>query len=129
PKRVDSMPCASSETDRIIKAFGGDIDAVVVCRKAQIDERMPSLEVRQPRQEPADSKCAHGPYPENLAIVAPFEIFQRSRDTIEGIAQRRQQRLAFPRQHQSTRKPVEQRDIQTAFEALYLMAHCGLGHA
>lgn len=37
------MPGPGAETYRVVQAFGGDIDAVVVGRQAQIDKRVAAL--------------------------------------------------------------------------------------
>ena len=90
---------------------------------------MPRLEIGEARQQPADRQRRHRTDAQHLAIVATLETFQRSGDAVERLAQRRQQRFAFRRQHQAARQPVEQDDVQLAFEALYVMADGGLRHA
>ncbi|MNG02117.1 hypothetical protein D3C84_851250 [compost metagenome] len=58
-----------------------------------------------------------------------LETLQGFGDSIEGLAQHRQQGLPFTGQHQPARQAFEQGDVELGFQAFDLMAHRGLRDA
>ncbi len=126
---LDAMPSPGTETNRVIQAFGGDIDPVVVSRQSQIYERMFRLEVCQPWQQPTDRKGSHGTHGQHFPILTARQPLEHLRDVIERRGQNGQQGLAFTGQHQPTGQAFEQGDAELRFEAFDLMAHRRLGHA
>ncbi len=126
---VRAVPGAGTEANRVIQAFGGNIDAVVMGGQAQVNKRVACVKVRQTRQQPSHGKGTDRADRKHLTVVAAFELAQGGGDAVEGFAQHRQQRFAFAGEHEPPRQPLEQGDIQLRFQAFDLMADGRLGHA
>lgn len=58
-----------------------------------------------------------------------LELAEGLGDTVKGLAQHRQQRLALAGEHQATGQALEQDDVELYLQALDLMADRRLGHA
>src|SRR5690606_9385511 len=109
--------------------FGGDVDAVVVGRQAQVDEGMAGAEGGKARQQPADREGPHRADGQHLPTAAALEAFERIGDPVKRALQHRQERFAFARQHQPARQPREERYVELGLKALDLMADGRLGDA
>ncbi len=70
------MPGAVAEANRVVEAFAGDIDAVIVGEQAEVDEWIGLLEIAQARDQPADGKRADSAYGQHFARAAIAELFQ-----------------------------------------------------
>ncbi|MNL35276.1 hypothetical protein D3C87_1572970 [compost metagenome] len=123
------MPRTAAEANGVVEPLGRHVDAIVVRRQPDIDERIFFLKIRKPGQQPANGEGADGADHQDLAKMTALEAFQHIGHAIEGILKHRQQRLALGGDHQAARQALEQRHIEPALQQLDLVADGGLRHA
>jgi hypothetical protein len=123
------MPRAVAEANGEVEAFAGDVDAVVVGEKAQIDPGMGVGEGRQPRQQPSGRERADRADGDHLAKLPVLELVEGGADAAEGFGQHRHQSKPLVGEREPARQPAEELHTQNFLKAFDLMADRSLGHA
>ncbi len=90
---------------------------------------MRSLEIAQPRQQPAGGEGPDHAHRQHLAEAPAGETVQGDGYAVEGVGEHRVQRRAFVGERHPARQAVEQRDLQALFQAADLVAQRGLADA
>ena len=83
---------------------------------------MRGAEAVEPRQQPAEREAADGADAQHLAPLAAVEAVEHARHPVEGLAEHRQQGLAFVGQRQPARQAAEQGQAEPFLQRLHLMA-------
>ena len=116
------MPGAVAETDGVIQTFGRDIDAVVVGRQPDLDERITLPEFGKAWQQPTHRKCADRTERQHITQMPFLETLDHIGHAIERILECRQKCQPILGNHQSTRKTPEQFNAEALLQKLYLVA-------